>query len=112
MPFPMPRTAGEADNSVLVALDQDRIIAVGAVRDSGEITLNYVSPAHRFRGGEPTVEHGDRAPLLPRPGLRRDGSAAAAVRNGDRFPDGQASRLRFDRGYAGVPTDHGAAPRG
>jgi len=40
----------EAGNSVLVALDQDRIVAVGAVRDSGEITLNYVSPAHRFRG--------------------------------------------------------------
>jgi GNAT superfamily N-acetyltransferase len=40
----------EADNSVLVAVDGDRIVSVGAVRDSGEITLNYVSPDYRFTG--------------------------------------------------------------
>jgi GNAT superfamily N-acetyltransferase len=40
----------EADNSVLVALEGGRIVSVGAVRDSGEITLNYVSPDARFRG--------------------------------------------------------------
>lgn len=40
----------EPDNSVLVAVDGGRIAGVGAVRDSGEITLNYVSPDHRFKG--------------------------------------------------------------
>jgi GNAT superfamily N-acetyltransferase len=37
-------------NSVLVAVENDRILAVGAVTDAGEITLNYVSPDARFRG--------------------------------------------------------------
>jgi GNAT superfamily N-acetyltransferase len=40
----------EPDNSGLVAVDGGRIMSVGAVRDSGEITLNYVSPDHRFKG--------------------------------------------------------------
>ena len=39
-----------ADNSVMVAVGSDRILAVGAVTDAGEITLNYVSPEARFRG--------------------------------------------------------------
>jgi GNAT superfamily N-acetyltransferase len=38
------------DNSVLVAVDGDIILAVGSVTDAGEITLNYVSPDARFRG--------------------------------------------------------------
>jgi GNAT superfamily N-acetyltransferase len=38
------------DNSVLVAVEDGRILAVGAVTDAGEITLNYVSPDARFRG--------------------------------------------------------------
>jgi len=37
-------------NSVLVAIENDDILAVGCVTDSGEITLNYVSPDARFRG--------------------------------------------------------------
>jgi GNAT superfamily N-acetyltransferase len=37
-------------NSVLVAVEGDEILAVGAVTDQGEITLNYVSPEARFRG--------------------------------------------------------------
>jgi hypothetical protein len=37
-------------NSVLVAVDDNSILAVGAVTDAGEITLNYVSPDVRFRG--------------------------------------------------------------
>jgi GNAT superfamily N-acetyltransferase len=40
----------EPDNSVLVAVREGRIVSVGAVRDSGEITLNYVSPDARFKG--------------------------------------------------------------
>ena len=37
-------------NSVLVAVEQECIIAVGSVTDAGNITLNYVSPDVRFRG--------------------------------------------------------------
>ncbi len=40
----------QSDNSVLVAVEGDTIIAVGAVTDQGEITSNYVSPDARFRG--------------------------------------------------------------
>jgi GNAT superfamily N-acetyltransferase len=36
--------------SVLVAVERDMILAVGSVADTGEITLNYVSPDARFRG--------------------------------------------------------------
>jgi GNAT superfamily N-acetyltransferase len=38
------------DASYLVAVDEAAIVAVGAVTDSGEVLLNYVSPAARFRG--------------------------------------------------------------
>jgi GNAT superfamily N-acetyltransferase len=37
-------------NSVLVAVEDGSILAVGSVTDTGEITLNYVSPDARFRG--------------------------------------------------------------
>jgi GNAT superfamily N-acetyltransferase len=37
-------------NSLLVALENDGIVAVGSVTDMGEITLNYVSPDVRFSG--------------------------------------------------------------
>ena len=37
-------------NSLLVATEGGPIIAVGSVTDAGEITLNYVAPAARFRG--------------------------------------------------------------
>ena len=40
----------QAGNSVMVAVESDRILAVGAVTDAGEITLNYVSPDARFFG--------------------------------------------------------------
>jgi len=41
----------QTDRSVLVAVDDDdAILAVGSVNDTGEITLNYVSPQARFRG--------------------------------------------------------------
>ena len=36
--------------SMLVAVEGDAVLAVGGVFDSGEITLNYVSPDARFRG--------------------------------------------------------------
>jgi GNAT superfamily N-acetyltransferase len=37
-------------NSVLVAVEDGIILAVGSVTNSGEITLNYVLPDARFRG--------------------------------------------------------------
>jgi GNAT superfamily N-acetyltransferase len=37
-------------SQVLVAVEGDDMLAVGAVRNDGEITLNYVSPDARFRG--------------------------------------------------------------
>jgi GNAT superfamily N-acetyltransferase len=40
----------QPDNSVLVAVEGESILAVGAVTDAGEINLNYVSPDARFRG--------------------------------------------------------------
>jgi Acetyltransferase (GNAT) domain len=38
------------DNSLLVAIENDHILAVGCVTTDGEITLNYVSPDARFCG--------------------------------------------------------------
>jgi GNAT superfamily N-acetyltransferase len=37
-------------NSLLLAVEDATILAVGSVRNDGEITLNYVAPAARFRG--------------------------------------------------------------
>lgn len=37
-------------SSLLVAVENGTILAVGSVTDAGEITLNYVSPDARFRG--------------------------------------------------------------
>ena len=40
----------QPDNSVLVAVKDNTIVGVGSVTDRGDITLNYVLPAARFRG--------------------------------------------------------------
>ena len=40
----------QADTSVLVAVENGEILAVGSVTDAGTIGLNYVSPDARFRG--------------------------------------------------------------
>jgi GNAT superfamily N-acetyltransferase len=40
----------KSDNSLLVAVENNNILAVGCVTNTGEITLNYVSPDARFRG--------------------------------------------------------------
>ena len=40
----------QPDNSVLVALENGQILAVGSVTDAGMIGLNYVSPDARFQG--------------------------------------------------------------
>src|SRR5207253_1428423 len=38
------------ETSMLVATEDDTILAVGSVTNAGVITLNYVSPDARFRG--------------------------------------------------------------
>jgi GNAT superfamily N-acetyltransferase len=38
------------DNSVMVAVQDGAIVAVGSITSAGEIQLNYVSPDARFRG--------------------------------------------------------------
>lgn len=40
----------DRDNSLLVAVEGTDVLAAGAVRNDGEITLNYVSPDARFKG--------------------------------------------------------------
>ncbi|HZR77180.1 GNAT family N-acetyltransferase [Bradyrhizobium sp.] len=37
-------------SSLLVAIEGNSVLAVGGVKDDGEITLNYVAPPARFRG--------------------------------------------------------------
>ena len=43
------------DNSLMVAVENARILAVGSVNDSGMIGLNYVSPDARFPGVSRTL---------------------------------------------------------
>ena len=40
----------DAGHSLLVAIERKGIVAVGSVRDSGDIRMNYVAPAARFHG--------------------------------------------------------------
>jgi GNAT superfamily N-acetyltransferase len=40
----------QPDNSLMVAVEEGSILAVGSVTGLGKITLNYVSPDARFRG--------------------------------------------------------------
>ena len=47
----------QTGNSVLVALEDGRLLAVGSVTDAGEINLNYVSPDVRFRGVSRVLLH-------------------------------------------------------
>lgn len=42
--------AVQEGNSLLLAIEGDAFLGVGSVTDAGEITLNYVAPAARFRG--------------------------------------------------------------
>lgn len=49
-PETLARWIGQDDGAVLVALIDQRIVGVGGVRQTGEITLNYVAPEARLRG--------------------------------------------------------------
>jgi hypothetical protein len=52
---------GKPDHSMLVAVEGAEILAVGAVTNGGEITLNYVSPDARFRGVSRAMLRASRA---------------------------------------------------
>jgi GNAT superfamily N-acetyltransferase len=39
-----------ADHTVLVAVDNEKIVGVAALRADGDVLLNYVAPEARFRG--------------------------------------------------------------
>ncbi len=77
------------DNSLLVAIDNDRILAVGSVTDAGEITLNYVLPDARFRGVSHTL-----LAALERRAVER-GNALCALRSTE-----TARRFYLKRGYS------------
>jgi GNAT superfamily N-acetyltransferase len=47
----------QADNSLMVAVEDGEILAVGSVKNSGSIGLNYVSPDARFRGVSRALLH-------------------------------------------------------
>lgn len=49
-PGNVERWIADDGNRVLVAVKGDDLVAVGAVKTDGEITLNYVSPDARFQG--------------------------------------------------------------
>ena len=42
--------SADPEASLLLAVEDGAVLAVGAVRNDGEITMNYVSPTARFRG--------------------------------------------------------------
>ena len=45
------------NNSTLIAVEDTAVLAAGAVTNSGEITLNYVSPAARVQGVSRALLH-------------------------------------------------------
>src|SRR4051812_29781991 len=51
------------NNSMLLAVEGNVVLAVGSVTDDGEVQLNYVSPGARFRGVSRALMRGleDRA---------------------------------------------------
>ncbi|MGA7808730.1 MAG: GNAT family N-acetyltransferase [Bradyrhizobium sp.] len=89
--------AKEEGNSPLVAVDGDAVLAVGSVRDSGEITLNYVAPEARFQG----VSSALLAALEARAAAR--GNARCTLTSTE-----TAHRFYLSRGYVdeGPPRGH------
>jgi GNAT superfamily N-acetyltransferase len=56
----------QPDNSLMVAVEDGKILAVGSVTDSGSIGLNYVSPDARFRGVSRALLHALEARAIAR----------------------------------------------
>jgi hypothetical protein len=61
----------QLDNSLIVAVDDGSILAVGSGTDMEAITLNYVSPDARFRGGSRALLGAQIAILRDMRDLRR-----------------------------------------
>jgi GNAT superfamily N-acetyltransferase len=88
--------ATDANASLLLAVEDDAVWAVGSVRNDGEITMNYVSPAARFRGASSALlaamearakEHGNKICKL--------------------LSTETARRFYLSRGYAGAGVPQG-----
>lgn len=87
-PETVARWLANPGNRLFVAVDGPAICAAGCVNDSGEVTLNYVSPEARFQGAS-------RALLAAMEACARDlGHAEVRLSS-------TATALRFyrDRGY-------------
>ena len=88
--------ADDAGASLLLAVEGDAILAVGSVRNDGEITMNYVAPAARFRGASSALLEALEARAKER------GNTSCNLLSTE-----TAHRFYLDRGYVGV-----GAPRG
>ena len=84
------------DASLLLAVDDNAILAVGAVRNDGEITMNYVSPSARFRGVS--------SALLEALEVR---ARERGNKNCNLLSTETAHRFYLARGYVGVGTPQG-----
>jgi GNAT superfamily N-acetyltransferase len=60
----------QPDNSLMVAVEDGKILAVGSVTDAGSIGLNYVSPDVRFRGVSRGLLHALEARAIARNNCR------------------------------------------
>jgi GNAT superfamily N-acetyltransferase len=80
--------------SLLLAVEDDVVLAVGSVRNDGEITMNYVAPAARFRGASSALLRALEMRAKER------GNTACNL-----FSTETAHRFYLNRGYvvAGVP---------
>jgi GNAT superfamily N-acetyltransferase len=86
----------DPEASLLLAVKGDEILAVGAVRNDGEITMNYVSPAARFRGVSTALLE-----ALERRAKERGNT------NCNLLSTETAHRFYLDRGYVGVGAPQG-----
>jgi len=84
------------DASMLLAVEDDVVLAVGAVRNDGEITLNYVSPAARSRGASSAL----LAALEAR--AKERGNTHCKLLSTE-----TAHRFYLDRGYVGTGAPQG-----
>jgi GNAT superfamily N-acetyltransferase len=82
--------------ALLVAVEGEAILAVGSVRNDGEITLNYVSPAARFRGASTALLKAMEARAAAR------GNSACRLVSTE-----TAHRFYLARGYAGTGAPEG-----
>jgi GNAT superfamily N-acetyltransferase len=86
----------DPDASLLLAVEDDVVLAVGSVRNDGEITLNYVSPAARFRGASSALLRALEARAKER------GNTSCALLSTE-----TAHRFYLERGYVGVSAPQG-----